>query len=392
MSYAPPTVNSFGIDIPEYQDIIEYLVEGCKRIYGEDIYLESDSQDYQLLSTFALLMYDVCQSLVLSYNSASIDTAIGAALDRLASLLGIQRKQGVASTALLTCKGVAGTIVSYGSARDVNGNIWQMETEFEIGKNGEVDVFASCLTDGAIQAAIGTINQIVTPTAGWESVTNKYAASIGTDIETDAHLRARLKNASSLTSRTVFEGNIVGLESLDDVLRVTGYENPTGEIDDKGIPPHSIALIVQGGNDEEIAQEIYKRKTPGTGTYGSTTVFVETMTGQQMPIQFSRPEYKNVYVKINISTLDGYIDSIDEQIKQNIISEFQNLNIAQHLYSSDLYYAVLGAMPNVNTPSFFVTSISVGETSSQNLNVIKTGAFQLLSTDKSLITINKTRG
>ena len=61
MAYFPPTIDASGIKIPSYQDVLDYFVEKTKSIYGDDIYLSEDSQDYQLLSTFSLLFYDVCQ-------------------------------------------------------------------------------------------------------------------------------------------------------------------------------------------------------------------------------------------------------------------------------------------------------------------------------------------
>ena len=45
MAYKAPSIESSGIVIPTYNDIIEYMVEQTKKIYGNDIYLEEDSQD-----------------------------------------------------------------------------------------------------------------------------------------------------------------------------------------------------------------------------------------------------------------------------------------------------------------------------------------------------------
>ena len=49
MSYFPPYVDQTGYHYPTYNDVLAYLVEGAKNIFGQDIYLGSDSQDYQLL-------------------------------------------------------------------------------------------------------------------------------------------------------------------------------------------------------------------------------------------------------------------------------------------------------------------------------------------------------
>ena len=385
MAYSPPTLNSYGIITPSYDDVIQYLVNNTKRIYGDDIYLDEDSQDYQMLSAFALLYYDLCQCLILDYNSHNPDTAVGTALDRIAAYVGITRQQGTASTVLLTCTGEPGTSVGYGAAEDVNGYIWQLETEFTIPESGSVQVNASCNTMGAIQAPIGTINKIRTPTSGWVSVTNEFAATMGTEIETDSHLRARLKYAAAAPSLTVFDGIISNVQSIQNVIRIKGYENFTSDYDDLGLPPHSIAIVVEGGDEEEIAQVIYNKKTPGTDTYGTTSVPVITSTGQTLDISFSRPQYVNLNIVVNVTKLENYTDAVEQEIKNNILNELTNQEIGQSLYASSLYYPVLAAISDITMPTFFTTSITVN--GGQKVDAT---AFQLLTSDISLITVNAT--
>ena len=387
MAYTPPTVNASGIVIPTYQDIIDNFVEKTKNIYGQDIYLAEDSQDYQLLSAFSLLYFDLCQCLILDYNSHNPDTAVGVALDRIASYMGIKRKQGTSSTALLTCGGDPGTIVSYGSAVDINGYIWQLEKEFEIPESGSIQVLATCVEYGAIQAPIGTINKINTPTSGWKTVTNEYAATIGSDIETDSELRERLNSAAAGPAVTILEGIISNLQKLENVLKVKGYENFTSNYNELGLPPHSIALVVVGGEDEEIANVIYNRKTPGTDTFGTEEFTVITSSGQNMPISFSRPEYKNINITVEITKLKNFTEFVSNEIKQNIVNEVLELDIGQTLYASNLYYPILSAIDNIEEPTFFINSVKV-----ENGQKVDASIFELITTDSSLIEIIENEG
>ena len=387
MAYTPPTVNASGIVIPSYQDIIDNFVEKTKNIYGQDIYLSEDSQDYQLLSAFSLLYFDLCQCLILDYNSHNPDTAVGIALDRIAAYMGIKRKQGTSSTVLLTCGGDPGTIVSYGSAVDVNGYIWQLEKEFEIPENGSIKILATCTEYGAIQAPIGTINKINTPTSGWKTVTNEFAATIGSDVETDSELRERLNSAAAGPAVTVFEGIISNLQKIENVIRVKGYENFTSDYDELGLPPHSIALVVEGGDETEIANTIFNRKTPGTDTYGTTKINIITSSGQDLEISFSRPEYKNVNIEVEITKINNFTDYTESEIKQNIVDEVSQLEIGQTLYASNLYYPILSAIENITEPTFFVNSVKV-----ENGQKVDASMFQLITTDVSLITITKNEG
>lgn len=384
MGYVKPTLNEYGLELPSYDDIISYLKEQCKSIYGDDIYLEDDSQDYQFLSLFSLLAYDIGQCILLDYNSHNPDTAIGTALDRVASLCGITRIVGTPSTATLRCSGTPGTIVEYGAAQDANGNTWQLEKYFVIGDSGYADVIASCLTDGAIQAPAGTITTIKTPTAGWKYVTNQASASIGMETETDAHLRARIVYSASKGSQTVLEGLLAALWEANGVLRVKLYENYTSEIDSKSIPPHSLAVIIEGGDETEIANTIYKKKTLGTGLYGTESITIDTQDGQTAVINFSRPTYIIPEIMVTITkALDTFNeDIVSATIKSNIVSAINDLDIGQTLYAANLYSAALAAIDNISEPTYFVNIILINDDVSLDCNY-----NQLIKAEESKISV-----
>ena len=86
MTYFKPYVDSTGLHIPTYNDILEDMIAAMKQIYGDDIYLDNSSPDYQLLSIFALKQSDTLQALAYAYNARSPETAIGASLDSVVKL------------------------------------------------------------------------------------------------------------------------------------------------------------------------------------------------------------------------------------------------------------------------------------------------------------------
>ena len=58
MSYFTPYVDASGLHIPTYPDIRDDIILQMRKIYGNDIYLENDSADYQFISTLALKISD----------------------------------------------------------------------------------------------------------------------------------------------------------------------------------------------------------------------------------------------------------------------------------------------------------------------------------------------
>ena len=279
MAYFTPYIDSAGIHIPTYEDIRDELITQMQTIFGTDIYIDEDSQDYQQISIFAKKIYDTNSLAVLTYNNRTPINAVGVGLDNLCALVGITRKPATYSTVQLTITGSSGTVIEAGQARDENNNLWDLPANVTIPENGTITVEATSHEKGYITALPNTITTIATPLYGWTSVTNNYASNPGADEETDAELRGRYSRSTYAPSTTVFEGMIAAVEGVDGVTRVKAYENDANTTSTEGFPPHSLTFVVEGGEDEDVATEIYYKKTPGVYTNGTTTVELTSTLG-----------------------------------------------------------------------------------------------------------------
>lgn len=67
-----------------------------------------------------------------------------------------------------------------------------------------------------------------------------------------------------------------------------------------GRPGKSFEIVVQGGNDTEIAQAIYDSKPAGIQSYGNTSQIILDSNGNPHPISFSRPTLIPIYFAIGI--------------------------------------------------------------------------------------------
>lgn len=209
-----------------------------------------------MVALVALAVHDANNTAIEIYNSFSPTTAKAAALSSNVKINGITRKVATNSTADLLLTGTAGTTITNGSARDKNGIIWNFPASVAIGVDGTVLVTATCANSGSVAAMAGTITTINTPTRGWVSVTNPAAATVGTPAETDAELRIRQSQSVALPSITPFEALDGAVSNVTGVTRHKLYENDTGSEDGNGLPPHSVAVIVDGGDVTDIAQAI----------------------------------------------------------------------------------------------------------------------------------------
>lgn len=330
-------VSSAGISRPAYADILETLQDKFKGIYGTDSYIDPDSQDGQLLATFAKAMDDANAVAVSIYSSFSPATAQGQALSNNVKINGIARAIATKSTAPLRVSGAVGTVIEGGVASDTSGNQWVLPDAVVIPPAGFVDVTATAELDGDIEAPTGTITNIETPTLGWHEVTNPSAASPGAPVESDAGLRFRQSVSVALPSRTVLSGLLGAIYACEGVTQARIYENDTNLADANGIPGHHIAVVVVGGVGTDIATAIMRKKTPGCGTHGTTTVAVNDPGGNPVDIKYFVPTQKTILVEIDVKALTGYVSPTGDTIKEKVAAYISALGIGKKVDHGRLY-------------------------------------------------------
>lgn len=331
------TVTPQGISAPDYQTILDKLTGYFREIYGQDAYLAPDSKDGQLLALWAQSINDANNTAIAVYRSFSPATAQNDALSSNVKINGIAREKASRSTVDVLLVGQVGNEITNGSVRDDNNVVWDLPANVVFDVHGQALVTAVCTVDGAIPAPPGTITTMNTPTRGWQSVTNPDSAAPGQPVETDNQLRQRQQQSVALPSRTVLSGIMGAVATLDGVARYRGYENDTDQTDANGLPPHSISLVVDGGDAMAIAKTISLKKTPGAGTYGTTTEIVADDYGITHSIHFFRPTEEEIYIHIQLKALQGYTSNTGERIKQRVVDYINALGIGETVYLTRLY-------------------------------------------------------
>jgi len=389
MAYFEPYIDADGIHVPSYGDIIDWLTDQYKAIFGEDVYLGEETPDYQILSIFAKCMEDFGALAVEAYNARDPRYASADALDGLVELLGLIRKPSTASTAVLTLSGEEDTEIPAGSqAIDQSGNLWTTQEDVTIPAAGEVTVDSVCETLGAIVAPVGAINAIYTPIPGWYSVTNEEIAVTGRDTESDAELRQRFADAHASTNSGVFDSIISGLRSVYGVTFVGLVQNDTGSTDSNGLPAHSFCAIVEGGDDDEIAEKVFSLKPPGVATYGSTTKTVVDSYGNSNTVKFSRATSVGVTITVSIRAFADYdSDRIDQIIKNALEFDINALGIGKNWNVTMGYKDIYSSFDGSDLP-FTITSISATNTHGTSTSEMECGYSEKLFTDDSKITIS----
>lgn len=152
---------------------------------------------------------------------------------------------------------------------------------------------------GNISVPTNTITTIVTNVMGLDSVTNDITPTAGRIEESDIAARQSYIKRIAIRSKNIVDGIVADLyQNVDGVLSAIGMENYTDFTDVDGRPPHSIEIIVDGGDESEIAQVIFDRRCPGIRAYGTTSIDISDPYGNVVAIGFSRPDYRYVWLRI----------------------------------------------------------------------------------------------
>jgi uncharacterized phage protein gp47/JayE len=176
-------------------------------------------------------------------------------------------------------------------------------------------------TEGPFTLPSNALTVIVTPVSGWDTVNNPDAGDTGRDVETDEEFRLRRSQAflrGKGTDSAIKEGII---QEVPNVSAASVTSNRTLITDSEGRPPKSFEAVVQGGDDQDIADTIWDFQPAGISSYGNTTKTVTDSQGQPQSISFSRPTNKYLWVKVQRDFYDEevYPENGDQAIKDAIV-------------------------------------------------------------------------
>jgi hypothetical protein len=346
-----------GFSVASFVDIQKALVTRWKTIYGTDIDLSNGSADGQFVYEIALMINNMCQSLLDFQSRFSIETATGADLDTLASFANITRKAATASICTVTVStSVDGTftIPVDTTFLDINGNTWHIDTSRltywtesnTITTTTPLVIPLECDDIGKINCEAGTVTDFAELKDEWSVlvVTQTDDGSIGADAETDAALRARRSNGTTSQAVTVLDSMLNELLSIPAVTDCY-IKNDTAH--------HIIEVYIKQKYSSDnvrslIANAIYRKLTPGIATcwYGANvndstaissfytaeyTYLVDKVMQTRQIVRWNAcKDYDDVTFAITISKKNYFNSTTDvSKIMKNVADYINNLLIGE---------------------------------------------------------------
>jgi hypothetical protein len=296
--------------------------------------------------------------MVATYNAFSPATAVGAGLSSVVKINGLQRQTSSNSTVPVDIGGTIGTVINAGVVGDNFNNRWDLPATVEIGTAGVITVTATCETPGAIYAEIGAVTQILTPQPDWQTAYNSATAAPGAPVETDYTLRLRQSVSTALPAQGIREAILANVLNVPGVQRGTLYENDSNVTDADSLPPHSIAVVTEGGDAIAICTAIMQTKPPGSYTYGSVGETIVDSAGMTNLIRYFPVILVRISIIITIAPLDGWLSAYGTRLIQQMSNFVSTLPIGYDSYLSKLYTAA--QLPGAANLTYDVTNIEQG--------------------------------
>ncbi len=288
-----------------------------------------------LLEAVATELASIYGQLNIAYDSGFVETATGAALDRVVALLGYKRFRAGRAVGTVTFRRRPGspgdvTIPAGTPVTDTQDKIRYETTEAHVMLDSESA--AQVRVQGASEATPvveeGKLTVIARAVAGLSEVTNERPTSRASEDESDEDLRLRIRGALALADKGTLEAIRHGLLQMAQVRDVKVVDMPNGV-------PGEIALTIslEDGKTEipaEVFQRIEQLRPAG----------IRLLTPQlSLPVALSASV---AFVFAGSSLQPAEIEKIEGAAREALVTAIKNKGIGELIRIKPLAAAILG--------------------------------------------------
>ena len=345
-------INSSGITKEDRGKYVEKILEIFAK-NNQDLTNHDSSPQKNLVDILLQFKFDIDDNQIALAQQLS-RRATGEFLDLQAGYLNLQRKS--ASNTILPLKVVAnntGTLYNNNDDKQtqfiitINGNDFTPEDIYRINEPGDYIINFVAIESGEINVTPQDELTVKTPLSFIDNVYNLYyPISIGTNGELDSSLRDRMDNNKYSNSTAMPESVESQVKALTGVIDATWFQNNSNTTDDRGLPPRTFYLIVEGGETNAIGDVLYVN-VGNNATFGEVSYTKDGRT-----VYFDRNGIILIYATFELKMFDGSsIDDIKTELAEKIaelantnkvfkISQFTTSNVVLQLATQAI--AVLG--------------------------------------------------
>ena len=372
--------------LPSEQAILVGVQADINAAFGGGVNPSLQTPQGQLAQTETAIIGDKNSQIAYIANQINPAMASGVWQDAIGYIYYLVRIPAAGTVVSCTCIGAVNTVIPIGAvAQDTTGYTYSCTASAVIPASGSVTVQFQNQSQGPFACNIGTLTTIVTAVAGWDTISNPTAGSIGNYVESRTAFEARRLLSVAGNSVNSLQSIFGAVLSVPDVIDAFVIDNPDATSLSYGstnypIPAHSVLVSVSGGTSTAIAQAIWSKKPPGCGyitAAGATGSIAETVTVYDTSYPVPYPSYDvtylipastPVYFSVQINNLTQLPSNIIALVQQAIIQSFNGedggttAGINQTLVSGRYYANVTAISPYVEVLEILLGFTAIGAT------------------------------
>lgn len=319
--------------------------------FGPSLSLETATPQGQIIEIMTNMLVQVDQSRQDDFNSRDIYRAVGKQLDIIGREMGAPRKAAIPTQIVVSISGDMNYTIAAGTEFNMIEDVSRL---FQ-------NTSAITISGSSIQATLTALNgavygdiqagQGLQTVQYYQQVSNVIVQSVvpGQPAEDDNTYRQRLiflKNSGVDDISNLIQK----LQAINNVLDAYVKQNNSLETDEYGIPPHTIEIIVLGGDEEDIGNVCLREVTLGTPTYlnpvGGETISVTDGFGYQQKYNVTRPSGVTFTVEATYAPKRAQV--VSKADVQGMIDRtkayLDTRYIGQVVYKSDVAYQLLNGV------------------------------------------------
>ena len=350
--------------LPQETDILAGVQADINAAFGGGVNPALQTPQGQLAQSETAIIGEKNDEIAYIANQVNPAMASGIWQDAIGYIYFMTRIPGAGTVVNATCTGAVGTVIPIGAvAQDSSGYLYSAITSETIPSTGSVTVEFQNQTQGAIACASGALNKIYTAVAGWDTITNPSAGSLGNLVENRAAFELRRQASVAVNAVNSLDSIRAAVLAVTNVLEAVVVDNSTNSTVNYGstsypLAAHSICVSVAGGSSTSVATAIWNKKPPGCGYNGNTSVTIyDTTYPTPYPsytVTYLVPTSTPVYFKVQIQNNALLPSNITTLVQNAVIESFNGQDGGtavgiDTISFSGRYYANINAInPNVN--------------------------------------------
>lgn len=387
-SVPAPSLTDAGFVAPAESDMLSGALSDISAAFGNSLNTALSTPQGQLATTLAAILGDAYDQILAVFNGVDPARASGRMQDAIGRLYFMSRRGATATVVTVVCTGSAGAVVPEGTLiQDASGNYYAADGAITIGALGTGTGTFSCTVKGEIDCPANSVS-VYQSVTGLSSVANPAAGVTGSEQEGRIDFETRREESvarNAMGSLNALSGEVQAVSGVTDAYVTDNGTASAVTVGGVTIAAHSLYVCVNGGADTDVARAILRKKAPGCGYTGSTSVTVsdpnsDYSTPPNYTVQFTRATATPVYFLVTLKSSSAVPSTAAQEVQSAIISAFNGddggsrARIGGLLFASRFYSAVasLGVWVQIVEITIDTSANPTGFTAQMQINQIPT--------------------